>query len=75
MAVNSIVCPCRHSAADFAFNFVVHVPESPPVSSLVPLKTVGLPTQEYDMMSTEVLPLGEDGENRPRNGQSEVRWW
>lgn len=54
----------------------VHVLESPPVLSLVPLKVVGAPTQEYDMMSAELLPLGEARELHTEKGQEEVkRWW
>lgn len=36
-----------------------HVPESPPVSSFVPLKTAGAPTYAYDMISDAVELLRE----------------
>lgn len=47
--------------------------ESPPVSSLVPLKTAGAPTQLYDMMSfgSSVPLLGGSNEEEKeirRNG-------
>lgn len=36
-----------------------HIPESPPVSSFVPLKTAGAPTYAYDMISDAVELLRE----------------
>lgn len=50
---------CLPKEATWCADWICHLPESPPVSSFVPLKTAGAPIYAYDMISDAVELLRE----------------